>query len=169
MNVLKLLVPSTVICHTVEENAVDGRGLKIPVVSRFDVDLAAAGLSFERLQIRAADNIADTAETNALRHRQTLAKTGTVVAQSDTFLCAQPANAKTVSCQFVAPYDPAPALVIYCAAQQCVMPVLGFNPQIMISAQWLRTPDTALGDPMEVGLEISKKLQDIQTFLNAQT
>lgn len=160
-----LLLRDSVICHAVEENAKDGRALKIPVVSRIEIDLSIAALGFTRLQMLASDDLTAVAESNAIPHRDTLSSADVTKVQGASYLCASSANSGVISCQVQTPYAPTVPLVIYCDAARCQMPVLGFNAKVIIDAEWKRTAI----DAHTLGSEIMEKLQELQDFLKPHT
>lgn len=88
----RLLKRDSVICHIVEENAIDGRALKMPVVSSIEIDLAVASIDFTYLQLRVSKNITPdaNANANAALHHQTLSRVDTIKTQGDTYLRARP-------------------------------------------------------------------------------
>ncbi len=156
-----LLHRDSVICHAVPENGIDGRALKIPVVSRFAIDLDIAKLNLAEMQLAKSEDVIAAADQNAARHRATLAKAGTETVKSDSYLCAQTAASPRASCQVLSPYQTNAALVIYCNQAMCEMPVLVYDEQVIVSAKWLR----GAAELTQVGGEISRKIYDIVRFL----
>lgn len=154
-----LLKRKSVVCHAVEENAVDGRALKIPVVSKIEIDTEIAKLDILGLLIEATENAVADAEKSAARHQAVL--TDANITKGDTYLCASTSDTTNTSCQHVSPYLAKAPLVTYCDAQICEIPVLALNDGIFITASWTRVAQTQDA----LGQEISEKLGLLDTFL----
>ena len=159
-----LLVPEGTTCRAVEEMSKDGRLLPIPVVTGIAIDLEVAGPDVSDLRLTALADVAAAAERNAALHRDRLTQTGTITTRGTSFLCAAVPENDTVSCQLVSPYEGNAALVVYCDAQRCQMPVLVRDPQLSISAIWRR----GASDPEALGPEITEKIQRIHDFFEDQ-
>jgi hypothetical protein len=160
----RLLIRDRSVCREVEEMSVDGRALPIPVVSRIAVDTDIAALEVADLQIMVLQDTITSAEANAAEHRTRLAQTGATITRSQDFLCVSGTETGALSCQVVSPYENNAALVIYCDAQECEMPILVRDDQLGISAKW-RPSKT---DPDALGHDISDRIQRIHDFLEEQ-
>ena len=163
-NGTSLLRPARTICRTVEEMAKDGRGLRIPVVTAIAVDLDVAGIDVTDLRMSVLDDPFAAAEANAALHRDRLHQPNAVITRGPTFLCASVSDDDAVSCQMVSPYENNAALVIYCAAETCEIPLLVRDDQLGISALWPRTATTTEG----LAGEISQMIQRIYGFWEEQ-
>ena len=154
-----LLKRESVTCLEVEENAVDGRALKIPVVSTIEIDTSIAKLDLLSLRIGVIDDAVAAAEQNAAPHQAALAQAS--ITKSNSYVCALFADTTTTSCQHVSPYLANAPLVSYCNGQTCEMPALALNDGIYITTSWAQSAQS----PDALGQEISAKLSLVQAFL----
>lgn len=117
-----LLIPEDTICLEVDELAKDGRLLPVPVVASIQVDLQIADLDMQELRLRSEKDVQAVAQSSVAAHQSTLKQEGSVSARGTNFLCVKPAEAATISCQFLSPYEVNAPLVIYCDATHCTCP-----------------------------------------------
>jgi len=148
-------------CMTVAEVSRDGRQLPIPIVSHIEIDMDVASLDFSSLTLDAVDNVAGAAEENAQTHRETLAVPTSETVRGNAYLCVSAPEKVEVSCQMVPPYGTA-ALVIYCDAQSCEMPLLELGERVVARATWPRIA----ADADTIALDALSRLQTLDQFLD---
>ena len=155
-------------CLPVQDTAKDGRGNPIPVVTSIHYDAELTTLDVTELSVKLVKSATDSAERSAERHRKRLEHTDTAVTRGENFLCANDKNQDSLSCQIVSPYPGNTALVVYCDAKQCTMPVMAVDEQLIVNAAWPRTPDTVDSDDL-TGSEIIEITNQIHDFLTPLT
>ncbi len=154
-------------CLEVKDTATDGRGLTIPVVTSFLYEPAKTAIDLTELRVSAVDDASFAAENNAERHRERLKDTDAVVTRGTNFLCAI-YNDTDISCQVVSPYPGNIALVAYCDATQCALPVMAIDKHITVKAAWLRAPGLEGNDKL-TGAAIVDMVTQIHDFLSPLT
>ena len=155
-------------CLPVQETAKDGRGNPIPVVTSIHYIPELTAIDITELSVKVVNSANDLAEKNAERHRTSLKQADATVTRGENYLCANDVNKKSLSCQVVSPYPGNTALVVYCDAKQCTMPVLAVDNQIIVNAAWPRTPDSG-GNGDLTGSEIIDITSQIHDFLSPLT
>jgi hypothetical protein len=148
-------------CRAVDFLAKDGRALEIPVVSRINVDPALAALDINTLHLTAVSSSFELAEANAASHRAGLTTTGAEITKGANFLCVGTKSSPDLSCQVASPYANDAALVVYCDAMQCEMPVLARDAEVSVSATW----DRSSMDALQTGVNATNRIQQIYDFL----
>ncbi|MEP5731668.1 MAG: hypothetical protein ABJL67_20090 [Sulfitobacter sp.] len=165
LNGSPLLLRDRTKCRAIRDIASDGHGNPIPVVTSINYDPVKTGIDLSELQLSLVEDAAGSAEQNALAHRAVLDRSETERVQGPNFICARHQKDDTISCQLVSPYPGNIALVIYCTAWVCEMPVLAVYEQIQIGAKW-PSNITLVNDLNTAGMAISDKVQKIYTFLD---
>lgn len=149
-------------CEKVRDIARDGHGNPIPVVSSISYNVAKTGLDLTELRVSVLGDAAAAAEDSAKVHRARLGTLGVVAFKGETALCASIET--TLSCQLISPYKGPAALVVYCAAGMCRMPVLAMDDRIAISAAWAVDSDFR-ANPEAAGAQVFERVQNIHAFL----
>jgi hypothetical protein len=110
------------------------------------------------------DDTGHVAEQNAHLHRIRVSAADTELTRGPNFLCARPAGSQTLSCQLESPYPGNIALVIYCDAVACRMPIMAISDKLHVSAVW-PTDAAFLENPNAAGADMSDKVRKIRDFL----
>jgi len=152
-----ILLTSATVCRAAEGLRIDGRGNRIPIVAEVAYDPALLTLEVDALLLSVAEDMLALTENAAAAHRAALASATPVTGAA--FLCVDGDVAQ--SCQVASPYGPDYALVVYCDAQTCEMPALGYDGRISVSARWGREAE-ALED---LGPEILSRVEEFRMFL----
>ena len=158
-----LLLTERTTCLDVTILAKDGRGNPVPVVSSINYDPAKTGLDLDELQVASEQNVQIVAEGLAEKHRDYVARAGNKRFQGAQYLCV-PVSTSEVSCQIVSPFEGTIPLIATCVVGECVLPAFGINAQLMVRASWSVAP-SMMSDPMRVGEDVSKMVQQIYGFL----
>lgn len=159
-----LLLRDRTTCRDVQDLGKDGRGYSIPVVTSITYSPEKTNTDLAELRVV---HVADThavAEENASAHRDMLDQPGTQITRGASFLCARAQAPQGLSCQFASPYPGNIALVVYCDASTCRMPVLAINAQVLADATWEMNA-SILDDPSRAGEVIRTTIQQIHNFL----
>ena len=159
-----LLLRDRTECLGVREVSVDGRGNPIPVVTSIQYSPEKTNIDLTELRVAVVDDTETAAEKNARIHRAGLKQSDTEITRGANFFCASFKESLEMSCQLESPYPGNIALVVYCDALQCTMPVLAIDEQILVSAVWA-SGGSFLSDPATAGPDIFDKIQRIHDFL----
>lgn len=155
-------------CLDVARISTDGHGNPIPVASRIEYDPAKLDLELLGLSVDVVEDAIGAAEDNARQHRTRVDTSDSEITRGANFLCARANGTEDFSCQVPSPFPGNVALVIYCNAQACRMPVLAFDERIAIGAEW--KPEAAhLSAPESAGTAILQKVEAIHAFFEAMT
>jgi len=159
-----LLLTEQTECLEVIGLSKDGFGNPIPIVTRINYDPEQTGIKLTKLRVMFSGDPKAAADKNTSIHHTRLEEPDTVSTRGENFLCASSKNADTLSCQLFSPFPGNVALVTYCDALQCMMPVLVVNEQMVVSAVW-ESNQSFLDDPGNAGPTLSEKVQKIHDFL----
>ncbi|MFK7744965.1 MAG: hypothetical protein AB8B47_07920 [Roseobacter sp.] len=156
-----LLLTEQTRCLVVRDIAKDGHGNPIPVVSEVQYDPEKADLALTKLRVFTTPSAADTAARIEQTHLTVLDSVQATVLRGATYVCVQQASSDRISCQVVNPYQQDIALVVFCAQNTCEMPLMAFDAQIAVTAEW-SIPEVGFDHLGEV---VVKRLQQIENFL----
>lgn len=152
-------------CLAVDQIHSDGHAHPIPVVSEVTYRAQLVSAAFDEFRLSFSQDVSGETDANAAQHWERAARTDSIATRGERFLCANAAQDNMLSCQIRSPYGDAYALVIYCDAQTCEMPAMGFDDRIIVSARWRRGTD----DPEALGPEIIENVQRLHDFLLEQS
>jgi len=164
LNGQPLLLRERTTCLNVREIAKDGHGNPIPVVTSINYDPETTDIGLNELRVVSVDDTGHVAEQNAHLHRIRVSAADTELTRGPNFLCARPAGSQTLSCQLESPYPGNIALVIYCDAVACRMPIMAISDKLHVSAVW-PTDAAFLENPNAAGADMSDKVRKIRDFL----
>ena len=159
-----LLLASQTACLDVQDVAKDGRGNPIPVVTRIAYDPEETGIDLTELYVGVAEDIEALAENNARLHRDWQSESDAELTRGPNFLCVRSGTLGEISCQLESPYPGKAALVVYCDARDCTMPVMAISDRLHAIARW-DSAESLMNDPHTLGASILDKVQSIHDFL----
>jgi len=155
-------------CLPIRDIGKDGHGNPIPVVTSIQYSPEKTKINLTELGVSSVDDTNAAAEKNAERHRAMLNQPDAKVTRGSNFLCANSKEEDSLSCQVVSPYWGNIALVVYCDASQCRMPVMAVDKQVTVNAAWPRVTNTAGNDEL-TGSEVMEMTTKIHDFLSPLT
>jgi len=159
-----LLIRDQTVCLQAQDVAIDGRGNPIPLVTSVTYDPAQTGLSVLELQVWATGDTTAAAAQSAGAHLAALDSGDVRVTRGADFLCVMSDTTSGISCQLQSPFPGPAALVAYCDASVCTMPVMAISKKLSVRAVWSNSGALA-GDPDALGRSLSAKIQQIHGFL----
>lgn len=130
------LKPGDTKCRSVREIASDGHGNPIPVVTHISYNVERTDLDLTTLHVSYSTDTRVAAQQNAQQHHARLSRVDAEPIRGENSLCVAARDGVGVSCQLVSPYPGNTDLVVHCDQDQCDMPVLAVNANIMVSAVW---------------------------------
>jgi hypothetical protein len=159
-----LLIRELSVCRGVRDLAVDGRGNPVPVVASVNYNPEGTGIDMKELRLMLVDDLASETERGAAAHRAKLERPGAFVTRGSNYLCASLKGSDKISCQLTSPFGGNFALVVYCDALECKMPVLAVKENVIAVSTWLRSKASP-GDHKALASEIVEKIQKVHGFL----
>lgn len=160
-----LLRRSQTKCLSVRETSIDGRGNSIPVVTGIEYNPDKIKISLTDLSVTIVGDAEVMAEKNVGHHRAALEQANTNRLEGPNSLCAKTEQPSAISCQVVSPYQSNFAVVAYCNARQCRVPVLAMSGRLVVSAAW-ESDQSFLDAPEAAGAAISAKVQEISDLMD---
>lgn len=152
-------------CLEVPDTNTDGHGYSIPVVTAINYDPDKIPIKLNELRVESLDDPIAFAYERTRDHQQHLNRTDAIITRGTNFLCVYTNANDSYSCQIESPYVGSSAPVVYCDLQQCKMPAMAVDRQIVISAAW--SGNSASQDNKSFrGPWIAEKIEQIHNFLS---